>query len=81
MNAFNESVINRVGSESIVVSEINNFKYDSALGLLITKLIPQNVGLLGFEAALLGAIVSSLALIKCRINFTHNGCLSALFKT
>ena len=64
VNAFNESVINRVGSESIVVSEINNFKYDSALGLLITKLIPQNVGLLGFViAALLGAIVSSLAAV------------------
>ena len=64
VNAFNENVINRVGSESIVVSEINNFKYDSALGLLITKLIPQNVGLLGFViAALLGAIVSSLAAV------------------
>ena len=64
VNAFNESVINRVGPEGVVVSEINNYKYDSALGLLITKLIPQNVGLLGFViAALLGAIVSSLAAV------------------
>jgi SSS family solute:Na+ symporter len=43
---------------------VNSYKYDSALGLLITRLIPQNVGLLGFViAALLGAIVSSLAAV------------------
>jgi SSS family solute:Na+ symporter len=40
------------------------YKYDSALGLLIGKLIPKNVGLVGFIlAALLGAIVSSLAAV------------------
>jgi SSS family solute:Na+ symporter len=40
------------------------YKYDTALGLLITKLIPQNKGILGFVlAALLGAIISSLAAI------------------
>ncbi len=39
-------------------------KYDSALGLLITKLIPHNKGIMGFViAALLGAIVSSLAAV------------------
>ena len=44
------------------IVELNQYKYDSALGLLITKLIPKNVGILGFViAALLGAIVSSLA--------------------
>ena len=40
------------------------YKYDTALGLLITKLIPKNTGILGFIlAALLGAIVSSLAAV------------------
>jgi len=43
---------------------LKSYKYDSALGLLITRLIPQNKGILGFViAALLGAIVSSLAAV------------------
>ncbi len=38
------------------------YKYDSALGHLLSKVIPRNTGLVGFVlAALLGAIVSSLA--------------------
>ncbi len=38
------------------------YKYDSALGQLLSRVIPRNVGLVGFVlAALLGAIVSSLA--------------------
>ncbi len=38
------------------------FKYDSALGQLLSRVIPRNTGLVGFVlAALLGAIVSSLA--------------------
>ena len=42
----------------------SGYKFDGALGLLITKLIPKNVGILGFVlAALLGAIVSSLAAV------------------
>ena len=62
--SFNESVKMRMGDDALNVVELNNYKYDSALGLLITKLIPQNVGLLGFViAALLGAIVSSLAAV------------------
>jgi len=41
-----------------------DFKHDSALALLIGKLIPKNRGLMGFVlAAMLGAIVSSLAAI------------------
>lgn len=41
-----------------------SFKPDGALGWLITKLIPHGVGLMGFVlAALLGAIVSSLAAV------------------
>ena len=40
------------------------FKPDGALGLLVTKLVPQGTGLMGFVlAALLGAIVSSLAAV------------------
>ena len=40
------------------------FKPDRALGLLVTKLIPRGTGLMGFVlAALLGAIVSSLAAV------------------
>jgi len=40
------------------------YHYDAALGLLITRLIPRNKGILGFViAALLGAIVSSLAAV------------------
>lgn len=39
-------------------------KPDRALGLLITNLVPKNVGVMGFVlAALLGAIVSSLAAV------------------
>ncbi|MBR4171873.1 MAG: sodium/solute symporter [Kiritimatiellae bacterium] len=50
-------------AKDMVVAD-GSYKYDSALGLLITKLIPQNVGILGFVlAALLGAIVSSLAAV------------------
>ena len=38
------------------------YKYDSAFGLLITKVLPDGFGLKGFIfAALLGAVVSSLA--------------------
>ena len=44
--------------------KLANYKYDGALGLLITKLIKPNTGVLGFVlAALLGAIVSSLAAV------------------
>ena len=42
----------------------SDFKPDRALGLLVTRLIPQGTGLMGFVlAALLGAIVSSLAAV------------------
>lgn len=61
---YNQSVLARVGADSVEEVAINPYKYDSALGLLITRLIPQNVGILGFViAALLGAIVSSLAAV------------------
>ncbi len=64
ISAYNASVIARVGEASVRTVELKSYKYDSALGLLITRLIPQNVGILGFViAALLGAIVSSLAAV------------------
>lgn len=38
------------------------YKYDTALGLLLGNVLPKNTGILGFVlAALLGAVVSSLA--------------------
>ncbi len=62
--AYNETVITRVGKGNATVEQINPYKYDSAMGLLITKLIPKNKGILGFViAALLGAIISSLAAV------------------
>lgn len=62
--SFNEATLARVGDDAVVTEAINAYKYDSAMGLLITKLIPKNKGLLGFViAALLGAIVSSLAAV------------------
>jgi SSS family solute:Na+ symporter len=64
IEAYNTSVIARAGEDGVEMVEFNQYKYDSALGLLITRLIPQNKGILGFViAALLGAIVSSLAAV------------------
>ncbi len=61
---YNASVVERAGKGSVESIELKSYKYDSALGLLITRLIPQNKGILGFViAALLGAIVSSLAAV------------------
>mgnify|MGYP001065614645 CR=1 FL=1 len=64
ITAFNEAVVARIGADSTEAKAINAYKYDDAMGLMISKLIPKNKGLLGFVfAALLGAIVSSLAAI------------------
>ncbi|ENG7517758.1 sodium/solute symporter [Vibrio harveyi] len=60
----NQQVVARLGEGNIVKEAINPYKYDSAMGLLITKLIPKNTGVLGFViAALMGAIISSLAAV------------------
>ena len=64
--AFNQKVEALAQEQGATVKkhELVGFKYDSALGLLIGKLIPHNTGVLGFIlAALLGAIVSSLAAV------------------
>jgi SSS family solute:Na+ symporter len=64
ISTFNETVITRVGEDQVVKASINAYKYDDAMGLLISRLIPKNKGLLGFViAALLGAIISSLAAV------------------
>jgi solute:Na+ symporter, SSS family len=64
IKAYNASVEARVGKENTVADSIKGYKYDTALGFLITRLIPHNSGILGFIlAALLGAIVSSLAAV------------------
>jgi SSS family solute:Na+ symporter len=64
IEAYNAAVIARVGEDKVDSVELKSYKYDSALGLLITRLIPKNKGILGFViAALLGAIVSSLAAV------------------
>ena len=50
--------------KKIKVETISPYKYDKALAMLITKLIPENKGILGFViAALMGAIISSLAAV------------------
>jgi len=64
VEAYNATVVERVGEGKVESKDINSYKYDTALSLLITNLIPRNIGILGFVlAALLGAIVSSLAAI------------------
>lgn len=66
LSAYNETVIARAEASGgkLVENQLLGYKYDSALGLLIGNLIPRGTGLLGFIlAALLGAIVSSLAAV------------------
>jgi SSS family solute:Na+ symporter len=51
-------------SKQITVHPIAGYKYDAALNLLIKNLLPANSGIVGFVlAALLGAIISSLAAV------------------
>ncbi len=57
---FNESV--RSANTSYATEKLLGYKYDTALGQLLSNVLPQGTGLLGFVlAALLGAVVSSLA--------------------
>jgi SSS family solute:Na+ symporter len=64
IEAYNATVIARIGEDAVETTTLKSYKYDSALSLLITKLLPKNKGVLGFVlAALLGAIISSLAAI------------------
>jgi SSS family solute:Na+ symporter len=66
LSAYNEAVLERADAAGtpVIKNALVGYKYDSALGLLIGNLIPKGKGLLGFIiAALLGAIVSSLAAV------------------
>lgn len=50
--------------DGLTKNTLQGYKYDAALNLLIKNLLPENSGLRGFViAALLGAIVSSLAAV------------------
>ena len=62
-NASERSAAQAAGAK-VSAASLTGYKYDSALGLLIVKLIKPGSGILGFVlAALLGAIVSSLAAV------------------
>jgi SSS family solute:Na+ symporter len=64
LETFNASVAKTANTAGVPVTseKFIAFKYDTALGQLLSSVLPQNTGLIGFVlAALLGAIVSSLA--------------------
>jgi len=65
IEAFNDRVERVAASEGRAVTKAKKlvgYKYDTAFGLLVGKLVPSGVGLQGFIlAAILGAVVSSLA--------------------
>lgn len=61
LDAFNREVVQRSGRNVQHVRMVG-YKYDTALPLLIGRVVPSGFGLQGFVlAALLGAVVSSLA--------------------
>ncbi len=60
LTAYNESV--KAANAAVATEKLLGYKYDTALGQLLSNVLPQGTGLLGFVlAALLGAVVSSLA--------------------
>jgi len=64
LEAYNASAKEAANAAGIPVTseKFIAYKYDTALGQLLSNVLPQNTGLVGFVlAALLGAIVSSLA--------------------
>ena len=64
LESYNKSVTDAAASAKAGVTseKFIAYKYDTALGQLLSSVLPQNTGLVGFVlAALLGAIVSSLA--------------------
>ncbi len=64
LETYNTSVKEAADAAGIPVTseKFIAYKYDTALGQLLSNVLPQNTGLVGFVlAALLGAIVSSLA--------------------
>ncbi len=64
LQVYNASVMDAAQAAGVNVTseKFIAYKYDTALGQLLSSVLPQNTGLVGFVlAALLGAIVSSLA--------------------
>jgi len=62
VDMWNNLNAENIKGEGVIVEKFYGYKYDSAFGLLITKVLPDGFGLRGFIfAALLGAVVSSLA--------------------
>jgi SSS family solute:Na+ symporter len=64
LQAYNQSVTDAAKEAGVNVTSVKfiAYKYDTALGQLLSSVLPQGTGLVGFVlAALLGAIVSSLA--------------------
>jgi len=58
--AYNTAV--RAANTAVSTDKLLGYKYDTALGQLLANVLPRGSGLLGFVlAALLGAVVSSLA--------------------
>ncbi|MHC4119685.1 MAG: sodium:solute symporter family transporter [Planctomycetota bacterium] len=64
LESYNRSVMDAATAVGVSVTseKFIAYKYDTALGQLLSSVLPQKTGLVGFVlAALLGAIVSSLA--------------------
>lgn len=64
LQVYNKSVMDAAAAANVNVTseKFIAYKYDTALGQLLSSVLPQRTGLVGFVlAALLGAIVSSLA--------------------
>jgi len=64
VNAYNEKIIAAAkdAGKMVTTEKLTAYKYDTALGQLLGNVLPQKVGIVGFVlAALLGAVVSSLA--------------------
>lgn len=60
--AHNEGVRQRAAGGSIAEEHLVGYKYDTAFGFLLSRVLPEGTGWQGFVlAALLGAVVSSLA--------------------
>jgi solute:Na+ symporter, SSS family len=64
VQAYNEKTKEaaKAAGKSVTKEKLTAYKYDTALAQLLGNVLPQKVGLVGFVlAALLGAVVSSLA--------------------
>lgn len=62
VDAWNAKYPAKISATDRIKNTLYGYKFDSAFGLLITKVLPSGFGLRGFIfAALLGAVVSSLA--------------------